>query len=239
MIDGLNVARATSFHGVDGLKVHHLCEEARAREKPVGRAQAIMTAIEDLLSRGFEVQAILPVWALDGGKRTLLGSELLLPYVGRCLHLSPTGTDDDEFILQLARRRGGYVLSNDLFRDHVARHTITKAWVMARRVSYMFVQGAILTVMPRLTSQLTENRPLAKKTKTTSQRTTQNTPYPAGHGSFIMSGKTHSAISKGRRDARRAINYPSVRWCQGGRRPHENDGQRPMDLHQPCARLSG
>uniref|UniRef100_A0A7S2NQA8 RNase NYN domain-containing protein n=1 Tax=Haptolina brevifila TaxID=156173 RepID=A0A7S2NQA8_9EUKA len=89
------------------------------------------------------------MWALDGGRRSLVGGEGLLPYVQHeLLHLSPTGTNDDDFILKLARCRDAYVLTNDLFRDHIAQGRVPKQWVAARRVSYMYVHKQILTVMP-------------------------------------------------------------------------------------------
>lgn len=153
MIDGLNVARAMSFHG--GVPGHSLPESPKETVvTPVGYAQALAVAIDHFVDRGFEVHAILPVWALDGGRRTLISGDMLLPYVQReMLHLSPTGTNDDDFILQLACSRDAYVLTNDLFRDHILQGRVPKQWVAARRISYMYVHKQILTVMP---SQPTE-----------------------------------------------------------------------------------
>jgi len=147
VIDGLNVARAASYTGAC---LSSACATANeAVETPIGHAQALASAIDHFLSQGFEVHAILPVWALDGGRRTLVGGDVLRPYVqGEVVHLSPTGTNDDEFILQLARCRDAYILTNDLFRDHIAQGSVPKAWVAARRVSYMYVHRQILTVMP-------------------------------------------------------------------------------------------
>lgn len=152
MIDGLNVARATSYSG--GSLPGACSAHGQAPATPVGHAQALATAIDHFLAQGFEVHAILPTWALDGGRRTLIGAQALFQYIqGEVLHLSPTGTDDDDFILQLARARDGYVCTNDLFRDHILQGRVPKEWVAARRISYMYVQKQILTVMPSLPSK--------------------------------------------------------------------------------------
>jgi len=147
VVDGLNVARAISFAGgVPSLPSGSAPHEAVT---PIGYAEALAMAIDHFHAHGFDVHAILPVWALDGGRRSLLGGERLLPYVqAGTLHLSPTGTNDDDFILELARCRDAYVLTNDLFRDHIAQGRVTKQWVASRRISYMYVHKQILAVMP-------------------------------------------------------------------------------------------
>ena len=63
-----------------------------------------------------KVHAILPRRVLQ--QKLLAEVELLSKYMNSCIHLAPSGVDDDAFILRLARETSSLVLSNDLFRDH-------------------------------------------------------------------------------------------------------------------------
>lgn len=60
------------------------------------------------------------------------------------MHLTPAGCDDDEFILRLALERNAFVLTNDLFRDHQRRGTISKDWVECHCLRFMFVANELL-----------------------------------------------------------------------------------------------
>lgn len=62
------------------------------------------------------------------------------------LFISPAGVDCDDFILRVAFEQDALVLSNDLYRDHIARGAVTREWVRERRVSFMFVNGQLLVL---------------------------------------------------------------------------------------------
>ena len=148
VIDALNVARG------------HACPADPAR----GCARALVAAINHFTARGHPVCAILPAWAL-GGARALLNCELLRPFIGRQVHASPPGADDDKFCLAVAQRKDAFVLSNDLYRDHVADGAVTREWLDARRMPFMFVGGEIFPVSP---GRKVSPMPLSSASQTTS-----------------------------------------------------------------------
>ena len=79
------------------------------------------------------MHAILPRWALNGGPgKCLAEPELLSPFVRASLHLSPSGVDEDGFLLRLAQDRDALLLSNDLYRDHIESGLVSREWVAAR-----------------------------------------------------------------------------------------------------------
>ena len=104
MIDGLNVARHEGF-----------TDDAPAG---CGSAAALRAAIDYFNGHNWRVIAIVPRWAMDGAEpRAIVDSgsgrrkpkcrlhrcELLQPYIKNTLHLSPSGTDDDIYILKVPR----------------------------------------------------------------------------------------------------------------------------------------
>ena len=91
------------------------------------------------------MHAILPRWALNGGPgKCLAEPELLSPFVRASLHLSPSGVDEDGFLLRLAQDRDALLLSNDLYRDHIESGLVSREWVAAHRLPYMFVHGSLM-----------------------------------------------------------------------------------------------
>ncbi len=128
VIDGLNVARDKGFLG--------------AREG--GDARALRAAIEHFLTLGHEVLAIVPNWALKSSTKRLAHAEVLSPYLRRQLHPSPSGVDDDNFLLALAKEKDGLLLSNDLFRDALSAGTVARGWLHAHRLAFMFVEQSLL-----------------------------------------------------------------------------------------------
>ena len=90
-----------------------------------GSARAVVAAIDYFVARNFSVHVILPTWAYvpNRGSTQLLDEAFLLtPHMTARVHLAPSGTDEDEFILSFAMESSNtLVLSNDLFRDHGAR----------------------------------------------------------------------------------------------------------------------
>ena len=155
VLDGMQIARTVSFD----------CRTRAADDTsgaPRGSARAIVVALEFLLARGLEVDVVLPVRAYHGwhtqetpgeshtsdGK--LDECELLEPYIkGRQVHLSPTGQNDDRFILQVALEKGAsMVLTNDLYRDHCEGHArckekgdamVNEQWLVDHCFGYLFV----------------------------------------------------------------------------------------------------
>ena len=99
-------------------------------------ALALVSAIEHFKAKGIEVHAILPSWAIDGGREKrcalrLSRSEELKPYLTKVLHLAPAGIDEDDFVLQLALERDAAILSNDLFRD---KPFVPRDWLKQHRI---------------------------------------------------------------------------------------------------------
>ena len=92
------------------------------------------------------VHAILPRWAVDGGRNRHQASKLLdvhhlLPYIQQHqLHLAPAGVDDDVFILSFAlETANASILTNDLYRDHAATGKVTRGWLDEHLMAFMFV----------------------------------------------------------------------------------------------------
>ena len=113
-----------------------------------GCARALLSALDYFQERGFTVHAILPRWALDGGRECRASSKLREAHVldshSSRIHLAPAGIDDDDFILSLAVRMKACILSNDLFRDHVKMGRIEQGWLEAHLLPFMFVEGQLL-----------------------------------------------------------------------------------------------
>jgi len=134
VIDGLNIARDRGFS-----------------TWPAGSAKAIVIAVEHLLKSSCDVHVILPTWAFSGRQRKsdsmLLEAPLLEPYLQTIVHLAPSGMDEDGFILRFALERSGYVLSNDLFRNHIRSGFVSRDWVQAHRIGFMFIHDQLLIDM--------------------------------------------------------------------------------------------
>ena len=142
VIDGLNVARDKT-HGITthappphhahplASHLHDASPTRNAVHAPsrgrctAGSARAVVAAIDYFVARNFSVHVILPTWAYvpNRGSTQLLDEAFLLtPHMTSRVHLAPSGTDEDEFILSFAMESSNtLVLSNDLFRDHGAR----------------------------------------------------------------------------------------------------------------------
>lgn len=158
IIDGLNVARSMPYHTTcvaplcPSLPSAHDLTCARSpcpRHGSIcsGRSDLLSIAIDHFVERGFEVHAILPRWAMDGGRsrseanKLLDANRFLTRYIERGqLHLAPAGVDDDDFVLSFAlETAGAFILTNDLYRDHVAKDRVTRSWLDERLMAFMFV----------------------------------------------------------------------------------------------------
>ena len=49
--------------------------------------------------------------------------------------VTPARDEDDTYMLEYARSRGGYVLSNDLFREHLTSAAL-REWAQGHVISY-------------------------------------------------------------------------------------------------------
>ena len=76
------------------------------------------------------------------------------------LMLSPPQDYDDSYAIQLAKMKGGCLMSNDLYRDHVqiverrgGNSKEARQWLRAHVISYTFMGDELLTnpdfVFPR------------------------------------------------------------------------------------------
>ena len=168
VIDGLNVARNRGFS-----------------DEPAGDARALRVALQHFLALGCKVHAIVPARCLDAmatntrATSRLAHAECLTPYLRVHVHPAPAGVDEDAFILRVALEATSptVILSNDLFRDHVARGGVTREWVDSHRAPFMFVEGRLLVLPPTpaagLLAALPSGRPPIPKLPASST--------PAGH----------------------------------------------------------
>ena len=103
VLDGANIAR----QGVDSS----------------GDGAQLRAALDRLLAEGHTVYPVIAQFRMSG-KRAFPNMEWVNEYREHpSVHFvqSPSGTDDDAFILDLAIQLKGVIVSNDLFRDHKER----------------------------------------------------------------------------------------------------------------------
>ena len=95
---------------------------------------------------------------MSGGKRRDMYAheyELLLPYqhgAEKHLMLTPSGADDDRFILQFAQNRISagedvLIVSNDHYRDHIDSGMIDKAFMDKYAVKFMWARNVFMPEM--------------------------------------------------------------------------------------------
>jgi hypothetical protein len=66
----------------------------------------------------------------------------------------PAGDDDDSYIISFAKLKNGFVVSNDLFADHIAKissqttKTVLSNWLRDHRCGYTFVSGQTFMINP-------------------------------------------------------------------------------------------
>eukprot|EP00403_Amphidinium_massartii_P022788 CAMPEP_0178387102 /NCGR_PEP_ID=MMETSP0689_2-20121128/8902_1 /TAXON_ID=160604 /ORGANISM="Amphidinium massartii, Strain CS-259" /LENGTH=502 /DNA_ID=CAMNT_0020007459 /DNA_START=9 /DNA_END=1518 /DNA_ORIENTATION=- len=148
VIDGQNVA----FSFISPLP------EACARGKL--RALGIKIVVDFFKKRGFPVVAVLPAPLLQPGSQKWLGKTIdradygVLEELARDGHIVavPSQDNDDTYMISLALKHKGYVVTNDRFRDFVddqgkldkkqARHA--KHWVRNHLISFTFFRDEFL-----------------------------------------------------------------------------------------------
>jgi len=119
-----------------------------------GSAPRLRAAIEHFRTT-YDVHAILPTWAWRG-PRALSEVDVLAPFLDHQVHLSPAGTNDDEFILRYALSKDAKVLTNDLLRDHISVDLVGRDWVDDHRIAFMFVGNEFVPNTPGANSHLTD-----------------------------------------------------------------------------------
>eukprot|EP01054_Gregarina_sp_Poly1_P010868 Gregarina_sp_Poly_1__10867@NODE_845_length_6002_cov_108_680371_g610_i0_p5_GENE_NODE_845_length_6002_cov_108_680371_g610_i0NODE_845_length_6002_cov_108_680371_g610_i0_p5_ORF_typecomplete_len154_score30_74RNase_Zc3h12a/PF11977_8/1_8e27PRORP/PF16953_5/3_4e08_NODE_845_length_6002_cov_108_680371_g610_i030683529 len=125
-------------------------------------SEGIQIAIDHFLRRNFQVVAILPEIILEQNvthdlqrakKMNLNFNVAKFPDDARLLqslrsqgllHVVPSKDYDDSYILEFARMKDGFVLSNDQFRDKVKRDGRAKWWLKKHVISYAFIQNELL-----------------------------------------------------------------------------------------------
>ena len=127
---------------IDGMNLCH-SQSGDASARP------LVQAIRHYERQGYEVQAVLPEWALRGGKdrkRAVRDADLLERHVRNgSVSLAPAYTDDDQFVLRYARQRHGVrVLSNDHYEEHVRNGLISDAWRRRSVIKYMWLGGEFI-----------------------------------------------------------------------------------------------
>ena len=156
IIDGLNVARSYSVGFC--CPAHHNYRFIEGRGKPPPCGTAIKLAMDYFLRKGYRVEAFVPEWVMSGGKRRDMYAheyELLLPYqhgAEKHLMVTPSGADDDRFILQFAQGRISegedvLIVSNDHYRDHIDSGMIDKAFMEKHAVKFMWARNVFMPEM--------------------------------------------------------------------------------------------
>eukprot|EP01138_Halocafeteria_seosinensis_P002760 gb/GECG01002821.1/.p1 GENE.gb/GECG01002821.1/~~gb/GECG01002821.1/.p1 ORF type:complete len:377 (+),score=41.02 gb/GECG01002821.1/:1-1131(+) len=144
VVDGANVA-LSGTGAEDGDSWEH-CDIERIR-----------TTIRYFASRGMRCFAFLPQWWIkncDTNKKWW-DPEYVKELVQKekIITLTPSQAHDDHFILSYAKEHAGYVVTNDMFRDHVAKAkqpSQLKTWCMQRLIPYTFVDKEFLPESPKV-----------------------------------------------------------------------------------------
>jgi Zc3h12a-like Ribonuclease NYN domain len=143
---------------VDGANIAYAYADAMHNNKEPN-SRGIQIAANYFLSVGVRVTIVIPApWfrakpRADHSNSALMVTDqlqVLQDLKARGLLVaSPPRDDDDAYALTIARREqvratqrgegGGFVLSNDMFRDAVARDASLEEWLKQGRVSYAFV----------------------------------------------------------------------------------------------------
>ncbi len=114
-----------------------------SRDQWPASGKGIWLALQYYRQRGYRVRAFVPGYFLQGRseRRRATDSKLLneMAKSGDLIPLPPQD-DDDVYFLHYAREHGGYIVTNDMFRDHRAK--LDKA---AAREFQRFVDGHVIS----------------------------------------------------------------------------------------------
>jgi hypothetical protein len=120
---------------IDGNNVIHYSTTPSSPKK--ARIEQLLEVIKDLEQRGFDVIPLISAktkYYID--KKGLL-KKLLSQ--GAILEI-PTGTDDDLYILETARKLQAKIVTNDLFRDYVKKFPE----IYKERLPFMIVHDQLI-----------------------------------------------------------------------------------------------
>lgn len=145
---------------VDGANIAYAYADAmHNNNKKEPNSRGIQIAANYFLSIGVRVTIVIPApWFRAKPRTDHLNSALMVTDQWQVLQdlkargllvASPPRDDDDAYALTIARREqvrakqrgegGGFVLSNDMFRDAAARDASLEDWLKQGRISYAFV----------------------------------------------------------------------------------------------------
>eukprot|EP00953_Heterococcus_sp_UTEX-ZZ885_P004749 3044-Heterococcus_DN1.PRE.3 len=137
VLDGANVAWCHGVHLVSSL-------------------EGIIIALQWFEHRGFRTIAFLPQSYVRGKYDKHATSAIATAVAARLqtgsIVLTPAYDSDDAYMISFARQHGGYLVTNDMLRDHVesagsqdqAAGAALQTWVRAYRISYTFVQDQFM-----------------------------------------------------------------------------------------------
>jgi len=135
-----------------------------ATSKPLFDVQAVEQAVGYFSRLGMHVVAFLPAAFVkkrlsqarktENSRMVTDDVEALFELVlKKVITLVPAGADDDLYILHYARKHCCFIVSNDFYADHIARHEermgrqlgkSMRLWIDTNRSSYVFVQGQFM-----------------------------------------------------------------------------------------------
>eukprot|EP01138_Halocafeteria_seosinensis_P009217 gb/GECG01009419.1/.p1 GENE.gb/GECG01009419.1/~~gb/GECG01009419.1/.p1 ORF type:complete len:449 (+),score=60.01 gb/GECG01009419.1/:1-1347(+) len=147
VVDGANVA--LSGTGADDSGSWEHCDISR-----------IQTVIRYYRSKGLRCFAFLPqFWAKPSGReRPWNPNDIKKMVEQKLIVLTPAQTHDDHFIIGYAKERDGFVVTNDMFRDHIAKADNTseqeamRSWCSERIIPYTFVGDEFVPEPSKMTN---------------------------------------------------------------------------------------
>ncbi|ETV71675.1 hypothetical protein H257_13113 [Aphanomyces astaci] len=134
--------------------------------------------------------------------------------------LTPPQAHDDLFIIDYAIKHDGFVVTNDMFRDHVANKMqfhgkeLTETWVKRHCITFAFVGTEFLPSAQHMQALLRQKQPPSKAVKASSSRSSSPRPNSFGAGSNndeVCSAKKPPGASKASPSNRSRSNSPRVK----------------------------
>ncbi|KAL3121772.1 hypothetical protein niasHT_002000 [Heterodera trifolii] len=110
IIDVCNVLYGCAFHTSAGKALNERCD-----------ATGLIVMARNLLRAGFDLKMFVPISYTNDNKR--VHNKFIMEELQKLDYLTviDDGSHDDFFLLEVAKCNGGFVISNDKFRDHRVR----------------------------------------------------------------------------------------------------------------------
>jgi len=123
---------------------------AVAHGKQIFSSMGISLVIDYWKKRNHPVICFLPQYYIKNRYTEKLADNL--PLIKSLIdtglvHLTPPQDLDDSYILQYAERHNAYIVSNDMFRDYIAKGedpNRMKAWIREKCISFIFVNDEFI-----------------------------------------------------------------------------------------------